>query len=235
MSNSRAVILTALPVEYKAVQAHLKQINEFTHKGTIYETGVFPVPSGEWGILIGEIGAGNAGASFEAERAISYFDPSVALFVGVAGGVKDVGVGDVVAATKIYGYESGKQEAEFKARPDVGECSYTLVQRARAVARSGGWISRTRGVSGGSMPRAFVGPVAAGEKVIASTETYLYNFLKSHYNDTLAVEMEGSGFLAAVHANEEVQSLVIRGISDLLDNKSDKGDADRQEGVKSFV
>jgi nucleoside phosphorylase len=41
--------------------------------------------------------------------------------------------------------------------------------------------------------------------------------------------MEGRGFLTALHANESVQSIVLRGISDLLDNKSDSSDSNRQE------
>ncbi|MFL6335477.1 MAG: hypothetical protein ACJ754_19375 [Pyrinomonadaceae bacterium] len=68
MSDRRAIILTALPVEYNAVRAHLSEINEVVHKGSVYEKGVFKDAGHPWEILIAEIGAGNAGAAFEAER-----------------------------------------------------------------------------------------------------------------------------------------------------------------------
>jgi nucleoside phosphorylase len=229
MSNRVAIILTALPVEYAAVRAHLSNLAEEVHRGTVYERGTFLEGEFAWQIGLVEVGAGNPSAAFEAERAIAYFEPSVAFFVGVAGGVKDVTIGDVVAADKVYGYESGKAQLRFKTRPDVGQSTYALVQRARAEARRLDWTLRIIGTEPASIPRVFIGPIAAGEKVIASTRSDVYKFLKESYNDTLAVEMEGRGFLESTHANQHVRALIVRGISDLINNKSELDDVVRQD------
>src|SRR5260370_39690267 len=96
--------------------------------------------------------------------------------------MQDVKSGDVVAVTKAYGYESGKvHETGFLVRPEVGMSSYRLIERAKAEARKKIWLRRIAGypnLSPGE-PRAFVGPIAAGEKVIASTGSDLFEFLRS--------------------------------------------------------
>ena len=116
-----AVILTALPVEYLAVRSHLRDLQEEMHPlGNVYERGKFATNAYEWEVGVVETGAGNAGAAVETERAITYFKPDILFFVGIAGGIKDVTIGDVVAATKVYGYESGKVGEQFSMRPEVG-------------------------------------------------------------------------------------------------------------------
>jgi nucleoside phosphorylase/DNA repair ATPase RecN len=227
----KAVILTALPVEYSAVKKHLVDIVEDTHpQGTVYERGTFICPNATlWHIGIAEIGAGNSGAAFEAERAIAYFQPDVILFVGVAGGIKDVDLGDVVAATHVYGYESGKEKTDFLTRPDVGESSYFMIQRSMAEAKKDNWLNRIADRSRTKKTKAFVAPIAAGEKVIASTRSSVYKFIKKSYNDAIAVEMEGRGFLKATHANGTVLALVVRGISDLVNKKRESDEEGFQE------
>nr|BBH86387.1 nucleosidase [Thermosporothrix sp. COM3] len=215
-----AVMLTALPVEYQAVRRHLWQPQEEVHPaGTQYERGLFRSPHQLWEVGIVETRMGTANAAFETGRAIDYFKPHIVFFVGVAGGIKDVAIGDVVAATKIYAYESGKEGTSFQPRPEIGQSTYRLVQRAQAEQKKADWLHRLPTVPP-KPPRVFVGAIAAGEKVIASTRSATWKFLKAQYGDALAVEMEGYGFLQAVHANHHVEALVIRGISDLINGKS---------------
>ncbi|GAB1544621.1 hypothetical protein NUACC21_72970 [Scytonema sp. NUACC21] len=225
-----AVIITAIPVEYKAVRAHLTELREELHpQGTVYERGKFVANGIVWNLAIVEIGAGNTGAAVEAERAINHFQPNVILFVGVAGGLKDVSLGDVVAATKVYGYESGKANIAFEPRPDVGLSTYKLIQRARAEAKKEDWLQRLKPNIPSPVPNALVAPIAAGEKVIASKRSSLLKFLHSNYGDAIAVEMEGRGLLQAAHANQPVSALIVRGISDLISSKSKTDKAGWQE------
>ena len=228
----RAVILTALSVEFEAVREFLPDSQIVYHPaGNIYEQGTFQGNGRTWMVGIAEVGMGDSGAALETERAISFFDPQVILFVGIAGGIKDVDIGDVVASTKIYCYESGKEKETFEPRPELGLSSYALIQQARAEKRSRSqeWLNR---LPAGPRPKVEVGAIAAGEKVIASTQSSVYQFLRAQYGDALAVEMEGYGFLKAAHANERrASAIVVRGISDLIDHKNE-GQGQESEAVR---
>ncbi|NET60743.1 MAG: 5'-methylthioadenosine/S-adenosylhomocysteine nucleosidase [Symploca sp. SIO2E6] len=223
-SKPRAVILTAIPDEYTAVRAHLTEIQEKVHpSGTIYERGKFSTDGRVWDVIIVEIGLGNIVAAAQTERAIASFHPDVMLFVGVAGGIKDVKLGDVVASTKIYGYESGKAEEFFKPRPEIGLSSYELEQRAKFEAKRNDWLQRLPSIPDPT-PSVIVAPIGSGEKVVASTQSEVFKFLRSNYGDAVTVEMEGRGFLETVRAHRQVSAMVIRGVSDLIDDKSEVDD-----------
>lgn len=216
-----AVVLTALPVEYHAVRTHLMNVQTEKHeRGNIYERGTFSGEKGVWDVGIVEVGAGNALTAVQTERAISHFKPILILFVGVAGGLKDVRLGDVVVATKVYAYESGKANETFQPRPEVGTVSYRLAELARVEARSTDWLKRLPQPLPEPPPHVFVAPIAAGGSVITSTRSATWQLLRNNYEDAVAAEMEGHGFLQAAYVNPGVDALIIRGISDLIDNKS---------------
>jgi len=217
------IILTALAIEYQAVINHLREPQEIIHaQGTIYHRGSFVnEQQSTWHVAVAEIGMHGHRAAVETERAIAFFHPDYAFFIGVAGGLKDVQIGDIVVATKIYGYEAGKSSQSFEPRPELWRANHALEQRARAEAREVDWLLRLGVVCPDPPPRVFVAPIVAGEKVAASQRSPLLSFLRSAYSDALAVEMEGHGFSQAVHANQSVRGLVIRGISDLIEQKAE--------------
>ncbi len=222
---SKALIVTALPIERNAVIMHLSDVQSVNHEaGNEYTTGRFL----SWQICVAQIAPGNSSAAFETERAVRHFAPDIALFVGIAGGVKDVRLGDVVASSKMYGYESGADREQFQPRPDVFLASYPLIQQAYVIARQNDWQRRISADAPASEPRAFVGPIAAGAKVIKSSQGTVAKLLRESYGDTLAVEMEGEGFMRAAHANK-TDSMVVRGISDLLDGKAEADKTGSQE------
>ncbi|MGW3994055.1 NACHT domain-containing protein [Amycolatopsis sp. NPDC004772] len=212
-----AVVLTALPVEFAAVADRLAGQTWQTHdQGSRYLVG----SSGAWTVAVAEIGRGNEEASYSTERALQHFSPEVALFVGVAGGVKDVSLGDVVFATEVHGYEYGKEVFDaFVPRGQVGTASYELVQAARYLRHE---------LTGFAV---VVEPIAAGGKVVADASAPTAEVIKRHYSQVVATEQEGLGFVKAASARSGVAVGVIRGISDLLSGKAESDRAGWQEAA----
>jgi nucleoside phosphorylase/tetratricopeptide (TPR) repeat protein len=222
-----AVICTALDVEYRAVREHLDgPFDEREKNGTLYQVGTFATGHGRWVVALAQTGAGNTQAGIELERAISVFHPQIVLFVGVAGGRKDVTPGDVVVADEIYDYESGKDTAgEFLPRIKTKAPAHRLIARAKALARDDAWQHRILPTTPQPLPKAVIKPIAAGSKVIADHNAATARYLATYCGDAAAVEMEGYGFLHGAYVNDTVQALVVRGISDLLSGKTETADA----------
>lgn len=212
-------ILTPITLEYNAVRKHLKNIKEDRNPKGLYEIGSFATKSGDLSIVLQQTGARNSNIALATERIIELYNPKIIFLVGVAGGVKDVAIGSIVVGTKTYGYESGKEtEDGFKARPEVYTFTKTLQDIALSVSRKGTWIRRTG--KGKNDAECVFGAIASGDKVIATQKTNFFKFLKDTYNDTAAIDMEAVGFAEVFTRHPSIKYLCIRGISDLLDNKS---------------
>lgn len=215
-----ALIVTALQCERRAVRSHLSDSCSRHIGGITVDIGTFETDGRSAHVGVIEVGPGNIDAASHTTQAVMHLRPSVVLVVGVAGGLKDVAIGDVVASSKIYWSESGRSEAELDVTwPDFGPVSLELVQCARAVASHDAWQSRCLSLEPQPpAPRAWVAPIAVGERVIASSRSAGAQRICRPCSDALAVAMEDVGVTRAAEL-AGVQCLAIRGVSDLLDGK----------------
>lgn len=231
LTPRRALITTALSIETDAVLRFLELGEEVEHpSGARYPTGVFRTDGASWHVSVAQVGKGNPAAAAGVVRALDFLAPSIALFVGVAGGIKDVQIGDLVVGDKVYYVEPGKtvtgpgDEAVFQPRPEADRGAFSLLQLAESVRRSGTWKSRARPDAYVSRPldeaSVVIGPIAAGEVVEGSRLSPSYARIRSAYGDAVAVEMEGHGFSLGAHLYGRTPTLVVRGISDLVEGKA---------------
>ncbi|GGQ72328.1 5'-methylthioadenosine/S-adenosylhomocysteine nucleosidase family protein [Couchioplanes azureus] len=211
------VILTAMNLEYEAVRDRMTSPRTHRHPaGTLFEVG--RLGTGGCRIALGLVGKGNHPAAVLAERAMAEFSPAAVLFVGVAGALwPSVELGDVVVASQVYAYHGGTSEDDgLKSRPRGWETSHAAAQVAQRVIRAGGWAD---GLPGGVRPRVHFGPIAAGEIVQDSAVSEQARWIRQHYNDALAVEMEAAGVAQAGHLHGALPVVVVRGISDRADGE----------------
>ena len=223
MNEASIVILTAMNLEYRAVRAQLSDVTAHVHPmGTRFEVGHLDGCR----VALALTGKGNQSAAVIAERAAAEFAPAAVIFVGVAGALQPhVGLGDVVVATHVYAYQGATSEdGGITARPRTWELSHRVHQIAAHLERTGDWARQLPG--GPQPPRVHFGPVAAGEIAHYSAASGARQWLREHYNDAVAVEMEAAGIAQAGHLNDALPTIMVRGISDYADeSKSATDDA----------
>jgi nucleoside phosphorylase/tetratricopeptide (TPR) repeat protein len=227
------LIITALDKEAKAVVSRLENHTtaRFQERDIrTYHCGTIPIQGGDRAYRVvvvllpsmGELAAANATTD-----ALAHWNPQFVLMVGIAGGFAqdDLDLGDVVVADQVVGYEYGKvTDGGIKPRNRVYPASALLLDRVRNFWDES-WAQQINVPRPRNAKRAasklFVGPIASGNKVIASTK--FRNQLTKRWPKLIAVEMEAEGVYAAVFDRPQIRgTLVIRGISDMADER--KGD-----------
>ena len=218
----KILILTPIQVEHEAVLSHLSNSSEVIVEGNRYVIGHFTGESHTFEIVTRQTGSGDSIIAIATERAVKRFNPVVVLLVGVAGGVKDVDIGDIVIGTKYYGFEQGLATDEgIKARPWSSHYSKPMQELAKSVAARKEWRER---LQGRQTPKVVFGAIGSSNKVVTGVHSELYHRIKEQYNDTTALEMEAAGFGEAMSAYPTIYALNLRGVSDLIEDKrhSDK-------------
>lgn len=218
-TDVNVLVVTALKLERLAVREHLTDVETETASGLAADIGTSASSPGQR-IAIIETGPGNVSAAILTAKAEETFRPEYLVMFGIAGGVKDVAIGDVVASSKIYWVEGGKAADEFKPRPDFAAVSPSVLQLARVVSADNAWMGRAK-TSGGSWPgtgrepESFVGPIVVDERAEVA------QIISQTFSDAIAVDMEDFGALRGGAANERAKAIAIRGISDLMPHKDD--------------
>ena len=222
------VIITALEKEAQAVIRRLenpqvmrdqqRDIRTY-HYGTVaitgtdraYHVAVVVLPS------MGELPAATATTD-----ALNFWNPNFVLMVGIA--QDDLDLGDVVVADQVVGYEYGKVKGNrIMPRDRVYPASALLLDRVRNFWDDA-WAEQVKATRptpvGRDKSKRFVGPIASGNKVIASK--LFQAQLKERWPKLIAVETEAEGVLAAVFDRPQIRgTLVVRGISDMADKAKD--------------
>jgi nucleoside phosphorylase/tetratricopeptide (TPR) repeat protein len=210
------LLLCAISVEWQAILTHVSNQQDQALGQSPCVAGELKLKDRVVDVIVCEVGCGNVEAALHTASAVSAAAPELVVFVGVAGGRKDVALGDVVIGSKIYSYEAGKEtDAGFQPRPDGFRPPPRVTEQARAVVRD----------LTDSQFKVLVAPIATGEKVVGTASGHIAQTLQRSYGDAAAVEMEGAGFARAMQDFPGVEFALVRGISDLLDNKGES-DAD---------
>jgi nucleoside phosphorylase len=188
-------------------------------------TGVYDV------ILAKSADRSNTPCSELVRNVAELFRPEFIILSGIAGGVSGrdgIGLGDVVVADHVDWYEmrkiaGGKDVIRKQAfdHPSM-YLRETITQRVKI---RGQWLARVgkdRPVEG--QPKVLEGNLIAGDKILGDGENEYQRKILREFDKALAVDMESYGLARGVYNARSARYynlnyLVIRGISDLVDDK----------------
>ncbi|MBO6580595.1 5'-methylthioadenosine/S-adenosylhomocysteine nucleosidase [Thalassospira sp.] len=221
-SEVRVLVLVAIDREHTELCSHIDNMRrKTTEDGSVYFIGNVNNKNNEQiEIAVYQTEAGQTKAGLSTTYIINDFNPHFAIYCGVAGGNSEkVSIGDVVVPSEMVYFERGKiKPGTFEARPHIYEPSHALKDAARAEKLEAKWLDLLPDGRPNSC-RVHIEKIATGEKVITDSEALVWKDLMAAHPNIYAVEMEAHGFMRAMN-DKHLPALMIRGISDLLDDKN---------------
>jgi nucleoside phosphorylase len=169
---------------------------------------------------------------------IQEIGPEIAILVGVAAGLKSkYKIGDVATSDSVMEYQSGKKEKDgFRNRPTTRTTPSNIQEIVAKVIETHGepWSKNNLKTDTNFRPTAHKAVGFASGNMVVNDGILLPELHK--INDKItALEMEGIGFASACELGNKTPWLMVRGICDNAENKSDLDRAYVAKNAVSFV
>lgn len=226
-------ILTALPIELAAILKYfptLEKVNVGPESRTYFQ-GVMVAHDGltKYRVVVSLLKTmGNVEAAASTAEVIRDWNPRYIVMCGIGGGLRSdcQRLGDVIVSTEVIYYERGKvRDVGIERRPVSYQADSLLIDRAMHMHQGTTWRARLPdrpdgGQLDATFPAVQFGPIASGDKVIASTADAAS--LRELHPQLLAVEMEGGGVATSAYAvARRVGFFMVRSICDFADRHKD--------------
>ncbi|WP_028048816.1 helix-turn-helix domain-containing protein [Cellulomonas sp. URHD0024] len=229
------LIVTAVELEHTEVRNRLVNTKRVRVGGISMLSGDVPGAGINWTVYLGRAGMGNATSAALVGLAAGELHADLVAFVGTAAGLKpsDHRHGDVVIANRIHNPYAGKQVStgtgsKLLGRDKTYSVPAPLLSLVGACIEDSSWTSSMRSHHySATHPHAFVAPIVSVEAVQTDTNGPVMAEISSRFQDAAALDMESFGLAAGsdIHA---LPVLVVRGLSDFVDDKTASTDEDRQ-------
>ncbi|WP_309891521.1 hypothetical protein [Archangium sp.] len=227
------LLVTALPEERDALLRKLPAYEKVAaRKDDVHVYFRADLPLGKGGkayrlIVLPLLGMGRVNAATATVDALKRWRPRHVVLVGIAGGIAERGVkvGDLLVSEQVVDYELQKlTDKGVQVRWSVHKASRRLY--AAALNMIGDAWTRQVEVSHpseGHPPRLHFGPIASGDKVIASSSVLAE--YRNVWPALIGVEMEAAGVASACFsAARPPEFFMVRGVSDLADPHKDSAE-----------
>lgn len=242
-------IVTALSVEIKAILNYFPElvpisISDRSGFSQTYYRGILSCENGIRYRIVAMLlhNMGNLEAAHATNDLIRDWGPRYLIVNGIAGGLcpKTQKYGDIVVSDSVVYYELGKALSDgIEQRSKHFPCDPSMLNSARTMEKNEWRLYLPKRPDGQppniTYPNVHFGPLASGEKVIASAIATA-NLLKYQPN-LIAVEMESAGVAsAALSALRKIGFMAVRSICDFADeSKSDNWQPYAAAAAASFL
>lgn len=175
------------------------------------------------------------------DAVLNVYHPKVLVSIGISGGLKDVKIRDVVVATEVdhFDHNTKRLDTHEEYQGKTLPTTRSISQLANSIGIEKKWhqiIAKKNAQE--SLPQLHVGPICCSNYVVDSTEFKKDIHQKTGNRKALCTDQESYGVLSSHAAllesvdksSKNIDTLIIRGISDLCANKEDQ-QSDRKNAM----